>query len=170
LKRKLSEKVIIRDIREIDAALMSEYSYRYKKDASEYRLSYYYDETQKGVHRTLIAEYNGKIAGYLNVCNPGSGWHERKGLGENETYLYDLYVIWTYRRRGVAEALLREAFRLSEECSDFICLNVAEDNEAATALYRKLGFSYVCTEITANGQEQLLRKVVIHKGSRRGTE
>jgi ribosomal protein S18 acetylase RimI-like enzyme len=55
--------------------------------------------------------------------------------------LYDLYVAPQARRLGVAEALMERAARLGRETgASSLILETANDNQAAQALYEKLGY------------------------------
>jgi GNAT superfamily N-acetyltransferase len=66
---------------------------------------------------------------YLNSGNEGYG------------YVFGVYVVPEARRRGVAEALMRAAARvLRDEGRRYLVLGVDTPNEAARALYAKLGF------------------------------
>jgi len=60
-------------------------------------------------------------------------------------YVAELAVDPDYRREGRGEALVRSLFdRLSDGTA--VELRVAADNDAAMALYKKLGFEHVATE------------------------
>lgn len=55
--------------------------------------------------------------------------------------IHDLYTLPAYRRRGVGEALVREAIAWARSHGHaFVNIEVANDNSNAMALYRKLGF------------------------------
>jgi ribosomal protein S18 acetylase RimI-like enzyme len=56
--------------------------------------------------------------------------------------LYDLFVSPSARKRGVAQALIRQAVQLGQETgAAVLTLETATDNRAAMALYEKLGWS-----------------------------
>ncbi|KRL86516.1 hypothetical protein FC50_GL000765 [Lacticaseibacillus pantheris DSM 15945 = JCM 12539 = NBRC 106106] len=56
-------------------------------------------------------------------------------------YLVDIYVAPSVRRQGVATELLTAVRQWARDQSlDFIQLNVAAQNDAATALYHQLGY------------------------------
>ena len=79
----------------------------------------------------LVADEDGAITGtlYLSTANAGFG------------FVFGVYVVPEARRRGIAEALVRGAARiLREDGRPYLVLGVDTPNEAAHALYAKLGF------------------------------
>ena len=79
----------------------------------------------------LVADDDGAIAGtlYLSTANAGFG------------FVFGVYVVPEARRGGIAEALVRAAARiLREDGRPYLVLGVDTPNEAARALYAKLGF------------------------------
>lgn len=79
----------------------------------------------------LVADDDGAITGtlYLSTANAGFG------------FVFGVYVVPEVRRRGVAEALVRAAARvLRDDGRPYLVLGVDTPNEAARALYAKLGF------------------------------
>jgi len=95
--------------------------------------------------RVLVAVRGRRVVGWALVkrVEPGigaySGW-----------WIWKLHVRLPYRGRGIAEILVEEACTLvSSEGGDSLNLFVARSNDAAMALYRKLGFTVFETpEIT----------------------
>jgi ribosomal protein S18 acetylase RimI-like enzyme len=82
-------------------------------------------------HTGLVAQDEGSIIGtlFLNTTNPAFG------------FVFGVYVVPAARRRGVAEALMREAARmLRAQGMQYLVLGVDTENHAARALYEKLGF------------------------------
>ena len=56
--------------------------------------------------------------------------------------VHDLIVAHEFRRRGIGRLLLKEVAAIArDECCCRVTLEVREDNRAAKALYRSLGFS-----------------------------
>ena len=84
-------------------------------------------------HRFLVARAasgSHRLAGYIRLQVRMSAW-----------WITGLEVRPMYRRRGLAEALAREAMgRLRNDGAGTICLSVRGDNVAAIRLYEKLGF------------------------------
>ena len=97
--------------------------------------------TEKGLSDELtnpnafffVAIADDKAAGYI-------GSHNILG----EVYITNVAVRGTYRRQGIARALVEylcEFFQ--KEKAEFITLEVRESNESAKSLYEKTGFSVV---------------------------
>jgi ribosomal-protein-alanine N-acetyltransferase len=81
----------------------------------------------------LVAEGEGHVAGYLFA---------RRAADEME--ILNVAVRPSDRRRGIGEALVREACRIGvEEDARAAFLEVRESNADAVALYRQLGFREV---------------------------
>lgn len=56
-------------------------------------------------------------------------------------YIFELFTAASYRRRGLAEQLVREAItKLHQQGYEEVSLRIAEDNSAALALYLTLDF------------------------------
>jgi ribosomal protein S18 acetylase RimI-like enzyme len=90
-----------------------------------------FDPAFLGTNTALVAEEDGALVGtlYLNTSNAGFG------------FVFGIYVVPEARRRGIAEALVRAAARvLRDEGRPYLVLGVDTPNEAARALYAKLGF------------------------------
>jgi ribosomal-protein-alanine N-acetyltransferase len=94
----------------------------------------------------IVAEEDGKIAGYImcrievGLSNFGFGGLIRKG------HVVSIAVLPQYRRKGVARALIAKAlegmqFYKAKQCF----LEVRVTNDAATSLYKKLGFDVTRT-------------------------
>jgi aminoglycoside 6'-N-acetyltransferase I len=82
-------------------------------------------------HLAVVADDAGEVVGaaYANLSSPDFG------------YVFGLYTVPEARRRGVASALMRRiAAELRELGRDYVVLNVDTPNEAARALYERLGF------------------------------
>lgn len=85
-------------------------------------------ELEKSYARCLVAERNGRAIGYL------IGW-----ILSDEAHIANVAVARSHRRRGVAEALIREFLTRSVGCVK-VFLEVRQSNRAARQLYQKLGF------------------------------
>lgn len=87
--------------------------------------------------RALIAEWNGRAAGYACVFNYFSTWAGR-GL-----FLEDLFVREAFRGRGIGKALLGAVARmaLEEECYG-VHWEVLDWNEKAIEFYKSLGAEF----------------------------
>ena len=89
----------------------------------------------------IVAEEGGRIAGYImcrievGLSNFGLGGLIRKG------HVVSIAVLPTYRRKGIAQALLNKSmegmrFYKAKQCY----LEVRVTNDAGVGLYKKLGF------------------------------
>ena len=81
----------------------------------------------------LVAEDTGTVAGYVG---------SQTVMGEAD--MMNVAVHPDYRRQGIAEALIRSLIaQLAEKGAYCLTLEVRTSNEAAIALYQKLGFVQV---------------------------
>lgn len=80
-----------------------------------------------------VAECGGEKAGYGEIRNIAG-----------EAQIYNIAIAPEFRREGIGEALLRHMIEKAEGdgCS-LVTLEVRSDNDAAMALYKKLGFREV---------------------------
>lgn len=87
------------------------------------------------VSRALIAEHEGRVAGFAIWFFNYSTWQARKGL-----YLEDLYVDAAARGQGIGTALLRHlaGLAVAEGCGRFEW-SVIDWNEPAIRVYRRIG-------------------------------
>jgi ribosomal protein S18 acetylase RimI-like enzyme len=88
--------------------------------------------------QVLVAEDNGQLVGYLLFKREQKGPFE---LQRKLSYIYDLYVRPSHRRKGVGKSLMRaclDDLRSAEPRQ--VRLNVWTKNKSATGLYRKMGF------------------------------
>ena len=81
----------------------------------------------------IVAEDNGKVAGYVG---------SQTVLGEAD--MMNLAVHPDYRRQGIGEELVQQLiYRLKQQGSHILMLEVRASNAPAIALYEKLGFYQV---------------------------
>jgi len=92
---------------------------------------------KRPLFRALIAEWEGRPAGYVVVFGYYSTWGGR-GL-----FLEDLFVRESYRGRGIGKALLAEVARIAvdEQCYG-IHWEVLDWNEKAIEFYKTLGAQF----------------------------
>lgn len=98
----------------------------------------------------LVAELEGAVVGYCYGCLEGRSWAD---LREACGMLHDIYVDDRARGHGAATSLAREMLRrLAEKGSPRVVLSTAYRNEAAQALFRKLGFRPTMIEWTREAE------------------
>lgn len=91
------------------------------------------DELTNNFARFFVAECDGEVSGYIGAHNI---------LGE--VYITNVAVSESFRRKGIAEKLIRTLVDFCEnEGMDFVTLEVRRSNEAAKKLYSKMGFEEV---------------------------
>ena len=85
----------------------------------------------------LLAELDGRTAGFALFFHTYSTWRGRRGI-----WLEDLFVVPEARRRGVGEALLRRVAALAQGrgCARFEW-SVLDWNTEAIEFYERLGVS-----------------------------
>jgi ribosomal-protein-alanine N-acetyltransferase len=107
---------------------------------------FFMDLHQRFPETFVVAEEDGKIAGYImcrievGLANFGFGGLIRKG------HVVSIAVLPQYRHKGIARALITKAlegmqFYKAKQCF----LEVRVTNDAATSLYKKLGFDVTRT-------------------------
>ncbi len=96
-------------------------------------------DNEEGKCISLVAEYMGKIAGYINVY-PDSGWGAFGGKGMPE--IVDLGVLEKYRGRGIGTRLMDVAEKLAGSYADTVYLGVGLHSGygAAQRMYCKRGY------------------------------
>jgi GNAT superfamily N-acetyltransferase len=99
--------------------------------------------------RALIAEWNGKPAGYALFFGMYSTWEGRAGI-----FLEDLFVRDAFRGRGIGKALLAQVAHIAQAEGCFgMRWEVLDWNESAITFYKSLGADFL-----DNWRTVLLRK------------
>ena len=93
----------------------------------------FHEEITLDFSRTFIAYLGGEPAGFVNI------W-----LTPPMAIINNIAVREGFRRRGIAQAMIKAALGECGECSS-LTLEVRVSNQPAIALYEKLGFSQVGT-------------------------
>ncbi len=84
----------------------------------------------------FVAKKGGRIVGFVQLVR-----HSEKAGPYAGHWLYSLRTRLTYRGMGLGEDLCQKVIdRAREEGAEELLLSVHQDNHAAIALYRKLGF------------------------------
>lgn len=85
--------------------------------------------------RTLIAEWDGKTAGYALFFGFYSTWEGRPGL-----FLEDLYVRPEFRKHGIGKALLARVARIAHDENCYgVRWEVLNWNQPAIDMYKAMG-------------------------------
>ena len=118
--------------------------------------------------RALIAEWNGKPAGYASFFNFYSTYEGRAAL-----FLEDLFVLEEFRGHGIGKSLLTAVAKLAlhEGCFG-LRWEVLDWNRAAIEFYEKLGATFLNERKAVSFDETALRRVAadVLPQRQRGTE
>jgi len=109
----------------------------------------------------LVAEVDGKIAGYV-MCRMEFGLSNFKKMFARKGHVISLAVLDEYRRRGIGYALMKEAMKnMAESGASEVYLEVRVSNHPAISLYKKLGFKpvKVINRYYADGEDAYLMAV-----------
>ena len=94
----------------------------------------------------FVAERDGAIAGYVWAALEPLSWKELRGPAG---FIHDIAVIDDARRAGIATQLMQTAMDwLRERGAPRVILWTAAPNDAARALFRRLGFRDTMIEMT----------------------
>lgn len=93
----------------------------------------------------LVAQVESVIAGYLYGAVEERNWSL---LLDRHGAIHDIYVDEAFRGRGVAKALLAEAFRRLDPIVPRIVLSSATANARAQRLFASMGFRPTMVEMT----------------------
>ena len=94
----------------------------------------------------LVAERDGAIAGYVWAALEPLSWKELRGPAG---FIHDVAVTEEARCRGLGTQLIRTAIEwLQERGAPRVILWTAAPNDAARALFRRLGFRDTAIEMT----------------------
>ena len=131
--------VLIRSMKETDPQIITdeEIAQGWHADVSKY-LTRLKDQAE-GRAVTLVAEYQGQVAGYVNVypdCKNGA--FGGKGYPE----IVDFGVLEKYRRRGIGTKLMDAAEKIAGEYADTVYLGVGlhAGYGSAQRMYVKRGY------------------------------
>lgn len=133
------DKILIRTIEQRDAQTITdeEIAQGWNADVEKYEMRLQHQAEGKAI--ALVAEYNGSIAGYINVY-PNSEW----GAFGNQGYaeIVDFGVLEKYRRNGVGSKLMDVAEQIAAEHSEIVYLGVGMHSGYGSAqrMYVKRGF------------------------------
>ena len=133
--------VTIRELQQADAQIISEafLAQGWNKSAAQYEQ--YWRETQDGTRTVLVAEKNGRFAGYVTIM-----WRSDYPPFQEQDIpeVVDFNMLQAFQRQGIGTALMDKAEQLISEQSPLagIGVGLTSDYGAAQALYTKRG--YIC--------------------------
>lgn len=131
--------ILIRDMRQSDARIIAdeEITQGYNDDAEKYEMRLKDQSSGKSI--SLVAEYNGNIAGYINIY-PDSEWGAFAGQGYPE--IVDFGVLAKYRRKGIGSKLMDIAEQIASEYAGIVYLGVGLHSGYGSAqrMYIKRGY------------------------------
>lgn len=131
--------IVIRDMRQSDAQLITNEEIAQGWDASVEKYEMRLKHQAEGRSVALVAEYEGRIAGYINVY-PNSQWGAFAGQGYPE--IMDFGVLAKYRRKGIGGKLMDIAEQIASEYSGIVYLGVGLHSGYGSAqrMYVKRGY------------------------------
>ena len=133
------ENIVIRDMQQSDAQIITceEVAQGWNQTIDKYEMRLQHQAEGKSV--ALVAEYQGNVAGYINVYpNPETGPFVKQGYPE----IVDFGVIEKYRNNGIGSKLMDIAEKIASEYSDTVCLGVGLHSGYGSAqrMYVKRGY------------------------------
>lgn len=131
--------IVIRDLQESDAQIITEEEIAQGWDASVDKYEMRLQHQAEGKSVSIVAEYKGNVAGYINVY-PDSKWGSLAGQGYPE--IVDFGVLAKYRRHGIGSKLMDIAEKIAAGYSDKVYLGVGMHSGYGSAqrIYVKRGY------------------------------
>ena len=131
--------IVIRDMQLSDAQMITdgEIAQGWNVNVEKYEMRLKHQAEGKSI--SLVAEYEGNIAGYINIY-PDSEW----GAFANQGYpeIVDFGVLMKYRNNGIGSKLMDIAEQIAAQYSDVVYLGVGLHNGYGSAqrMYVKRGY------------------------------
>lgn len=131
--------ILIRDLQQSDTQIITEEEIAQGWDASVEKYEMRLKHQSEGKAISLVAEYCGKVAGYINIY-PNSEWGAYANQGYPE--IVDFGVLEKYRRRGIGTKLIDIAEQIASEYADMVYLGVGMHTGYGSAqrMYVKRGY------------------------------
>lgn len=131
--------ILIRNMIQSDAQVITneEIAQGWHANVEKYEMRMQHQSEGKSI--SLVAEYNGNIAGYINLYfKPLGGAYANAGYPE----IVDFGVLEKYRQLGIGSKLMDIAEQLASEYSDTVCLGVGVScgYGSAQRMYVKRGY------------------------------
>ena len=131
--------IVIRDMQLSDAQMITDEEIAQGWDANVEKYEMRLKHQAEGKSISLVAEYEGNIAGYINIY-PDSEW----GAFANQGYpeIVDFGVLMKYRNNGSGSKLMDIAEQIAAQYSDVAYLGVGLHNGYGSAqrMYVKRGY------------------------------
>ncbi len=133
------EDILIRDMEQSDARIITEeeIAQGWQQTTEKYEMRLRHQAEGRAV--ALVAEYQGRVAGYINVYpNSESGAFANRGYPE----IVDFGVLEKYRRKGIGGKLMDAAEKIAAEHADVVYLGVGLHHGYGSAqrMYVKRGY------------------------------
>ena len=131
--------IMIRDLKPEDAEIITreEIAQGWHQTIDKYLTRL--DHQKQGFCISLVAEYEGNVAGYINVYPKSiTGPFGNKDIPE----IVDFGVLEKYRRRGIGSALMDQAEKIAGQYADtvYLCVGLHEGYGSAQRMYVKRGY------------------------------
>ena len=133
------ENVLIRNMEPADAQVFTDEEIAQGWHASVEKYEMRMRHQAEGKCVSLVAEYMGKQAGYVNVYHPAL---EGPFAEQNLPEIVDFGVLQKYQRRGIGSKLMDVAEQIAAGYADTVCLGVGLHNGYGSAqrMYVKRGY------------------------------
>ena len=134
-----SGEILIRDMNEADPAYFTREERLQGWHADESKLKGRLEDVKSGLCVSIVAEYRGEPAGYVNIYKTGTGGpFAESGL----PVIVDFNVLEKFRRRGIGTALMDEAEKIALQYADTVWLGVGlhAGYGSAQRMYVKRGY------------------------------
>lgn len=133
------DEIIIRDLQQRDARKITDEEIAQGWDAQAEKYEMRLSDQAEGKSISLVAEYEGSIAGYINIY-PDSEWGAYANQGYPE--IVDFGVLIKYRRKGIGSKLMDIAEQIASTYSDMVYLGVGLHSGYGSAqrMYVKRGY------------------------------
>ncbi len=131
--------IVIRNLRQSDAKILTEEEIAQGWDTTIDKFEMRLRHQTEGKAIALVAEWNGSVAGYVNVYSDAkNGAFANRGYAE----IVDFAVLEKYRRRGIGGKLMDVAEQIAFSYSDMIYLGVGLHSGYGSAqrMYVKRGY------------------------------
>lgn len=131
--------ITIRDLKEADARIITDEEIAQGWEATIDKYLIRLKDQAEGRAITLVAEYRGNVAGYINVY-PDSTWGSFANQGLPE--IVDFGVLEKYRRLGIGGKLMDVAEEIAGKYADIVYLGVGlhYGYGSAQRMYVKRGY------------------------------